>query len=52
MSVFSKLVNQDSILVKLSSDLETGEWHKRNRKLLTQSEHDCGYRIIVAELTG
>jgi SAM-dependent methyltransferase len=50
MSVFSKIKNIEPILDKLKYDIESGNWIKRNQKLLQLSEYDCGYRIFVADL--
>ena len=31
------------------ADLESGEWSRRNAKLLELNAHDFGYRVVVAE---
>jgi len=36
-------------LARLRSDLATGRWHERNRKLIGLNELDCGYRLVVCE---
>jgi SAM-dependent methyltransferase len=35
-------------LARLSADLESGEWHRRNAALLELEELDLGYRLVVA----
>lgn len=34
-------------LARLAADLESGRWHARNRDLLSRTELDCGYRLVV-----
>jgi SAM-dependent methyltransferase len=36
-------------LVRLDQDLASGEWERRNAAARTQTELDCGYRIVVSE---
>ena len=36
---------------RLASDLDSGEWERRNGALLDLDELDLGYRLLVAELT-
>jgi hypothetical protein len=36
-------------LARLSADLESGEWHRRNATLVELDELDLGYRLVVAE---
>ena len=38
-------------LVRLERDLASGEWERRNAAARTQAELDCGYRIVVCDLT-
>lgn len=33
----------------LREDLRTGRWQERHRELLTRTEWDAGFRLIVAE---
>jgi hypothetical protein len=35
-------------LSRLSSDLETGAWHRRHPDLPTRLELDLGYRLVIA----
>jgi len=35
-------------LNRLRRDLDNGTWADRHRTLLNQTEHDCGYRLIIA----
>lgn len=39
-------------LERLAADLASGAWQARHRDLLTRSELDLGYRLVVAELDG
>jgi SAM-dependent methyltransferase len=36
-------------MARLRSDLDNGQWHERHRELLSLSEFDCGYRLVVRE---
>ncbi len=36
---------------RLEADLRTGAWDERHGHLRTESEHDMGYRLVVAELS-
>ncbi len=47
-SSFWALDNTEAGLQRLRHDLETGEWAKRYAELLTQSEYDAGYRLVLA----
>ena len=47
-SSFWAIGNVDAGLGKLARDLETGEWERRYAALLSASEYDAGYRLIVA----
>ncbi|MGW0183133.1 methyltransferase domain-containing protein [Nocardia sp. NPDC003345] len=38
-------------LDRLRADLADGVWHARNRELLTRTEWDAGYRLVVADLS-
>jgi SAM-dependent methyltransferase len=38
-------------LRRLSGDLDSGEWERRNASLLELDELDLGYRLVVTELT-
>jgi SAM-dependent methyltransferase len=51
ISVFAQLSSDavDRALQALSADLETGRWLNKHRSLLTVSELDLGYYVIVAE---
>lgn len=50
ISSFSKLPSLLNGLKKLTSDLENGNWHKQNEKLLTKSQLDMGYVIINCKI--
>jgi SAM-dependent methyltransferase len=47
-SSFWSIGNTEAGLQRLEHDLETGEWERRYAGLLTQSEYDAGYRLVVA----
>jgi hypothetical protein len=50
ISVFSLLPPEqvEEGLARLSADLHTGEWYRRNAALLGLEELDLGYRLVVA----
>ena len=51
ISVF-RLIDADEVreaIARLASDLETGEWERRNGDLLERDELDLGYRLVVAD---
>jgi SAM-dependent methyltransferase len=50
ISVFSLLPPEEveEGLVRLTADLESGEWHHRNAELLELEELDLGYRLVIA----
>jgi SAM-dependent methyltransferase len=50
ISSFSKIKGISSSLEKLRHDLETGEWNHCNRELISKSDLDLGYRLIMATL--
>ena len=37
----------DAAMARLSDDLESGEWARRNADLLELEELDCSYRLVV-----
>jgi SAM-dependent methyltransferase len=47
ISTFSKLKEISSGLERLHQDLKTGEWHRRYGRVLSLTELDLGYRILV-----
>ena len=49
ISSFWAISNIEAGLQNLRRDLETGEWERRYGDLLALSEHDAGYRLVVAE---
>jgi hypothetical protein len=52
ISVFH-LLEPDEVndgIARLAADLDSGDWHRRNRALLEMEELDLGYRLLVAEL--
>jgi SAM-dependent methyltransferase len=50
ISVFARLPPEEVSdgLARLSADLDSGEWHRRNAELLELEELDLGYRLVVA----
>ncbi|MCX6024504.1 MAG: methyltransferase domain-containing protein [Chloroflexi bacterium] len=48
ISSFAKLGNVDDALERLRSDLADGTWERRHGDLLTRSELDLGYRLVIA----
>ena len=48
ISAFAKFPPMDAGLIKLRRDLEDGTWMARNGHLMSQTEMDLGYRLIVA----
>jgi SAM-dependent methyltransferase len=50
ISSFSKIKDISPSLEKLRRDLETGEWHHCNSELISKSDLDLGYRLIIATL--
>jgi SAM-dependent methyltransferase len=51
ISAFAKYPPMDEGLVKLRRDLDDGTWLLRNGHLLSETELDLGYRLIVADRT-
>jgi SAM-dependent methyltransferase len=49
ISTFSKIGNLTHGLARLRSDLDDGAWMRRHGHLLTRTEVDLGYRLVVAE---
>jgi SAM-dependent methyltransferase len=51
ISVFARLTPEEveDGLGRLSADLESGEWQRRNGALLELEELDLGYRLVVAD---
>ena len=49
ISTFSKLSDVEPALDRLSADLDSGEWDRRYGELLTKTELDLGYRLIVGQ---
>ena len=48
ISTFSKLRDVTSSLEQLGRDLKSGEWHRRYGNILTRSELDLGYRLVIS----
>ena len=48
ISTFSKLRDVTSSLEQLDRDLKSGEWHRRYGNILTRSELDLGYRLVIS----
>ena len=49
ISTFSKLGDVEPGLARLRNDLENGTWTRRHGPLLTRSELDLGYRLVIAQ---
>ena len=49
ISAFAKYATPEAGLAKLRSDLEDGTWLARNGHLLSETELDLGYRLIIAD---
>ena len=49
ISTFSKIGDVEAGLARLRNDLEDGTWSRRHALLLTRSELDLGYRLVVAK---
>lgn len=47
ISTFAKIAGVEAGLQRLRTDLETGEWQRRNRALLELESLDLGYRVII-----
>lgn len=50
MSTFSKIRRLESGLFRLRKDVEDGSWTRRYGDLLSRSEIDLGYRLVVSTL--
>ena len=48
ISTFSKLRDTNSGLQRLDRDLKSGAWRSRYRDVLSRTEMDLGYRLVVA----
>lgn len=48
ISTFSRIASVETGLERLQQDLQSGNWHRRNRALLSQDSLDIGYRLIIA----
>ena len=48
ISTFSRLGDVSSLLDRLRADLDSGAWRRANGALLSLSELDLGYRLVVA----
>jgi hypothetical protein len=48
MSTFTKLDTLEPGLTRLRGDLDDGTWHRRHGHLLSESELDLGYRLVIA----
>jgi hypothetical protein len=49
ISTFSKIGDVEAGLARLRNDLENGTWSRRHALLLTRSELDLGYRLVIAQ---
>lgn len=52
ISVFSILSDIDEGLERLASDLADGTWERENEDILSRTELDLGYRLVVSDLSG
>ncbi len=52
MSTFSKIGAVEPGLARLRRDLDDGTWERRHGHLLSQSELDLGYRIVIVKPGG
>jgi len=50
ISFFHNARDVEMRVEKLRRDIEDGTWARRNAHLLNETEHDYGYRLIIAEL--
>ena len=48
ISTFAKITDIGPGLARLTSDIDSGAWHKRYGELFDSSEMDMGYRVLVA----
>ena len=48
ISTFSKVRDAETGLVSLTRDLDSGDWHRRYASMLSGTDRDLGYRLIVA----
>lgn len=51
ISSFAKIADAKPGLAALEQDLDSGAWDKRYGELLTQTSLDCGYRLIIGDLS-
>ena len=51
ISVFAMMPEDEvaAAVAQLETDLESGEWERRNAAILDQDELDLGFRVVVAE---
>jgi len=49
ISTFAKLTTTETGLACLQRDLADGTWHRRHGHIMTRTELDLGYRIVVAK---
>ncbi len=50
MSAFATMEDADPGLQRLTGDLQSGQWHEKNKALLDLPEMDCGYRLITCRI--
>lgn len=48
MSSFSRIIDVESRIERLSDDLASGAWQQQHGALLRQDELDMGYRLVIA----
>lgn len=52
ISTFSRLASIDPQLERLSRDIKSGDWERRNAELRNRAELDVGYRLVTAQRRG
>ncbi|MFZ1988572.1 MAG: class I SAM-dependent methyltransferase [Alphaproteobacteria bacterium] len=50
ISFFHNALDVEARIERLRRDINDGTWARRNAHLLSETEHDYGYRLIIAEL--
>lgn len=50
ISIFHGAPDVEAQMARLSRDIDDGTWARRNAHLLDETEHDYGYRLIIADI--
>src|SRR5262245_59801008 len=50
ISTFAKIPDVTQGLTRLRGDLEDGTWARRHARIMTRSELDLGYRLVIADV--